>query len=128
MNENKIVVRLKDKTLMKGTTSDVVMKERYFNMKLLSGDVIPVDVKKVKAVFYVKTFDGNRNYKCLYKDIIPWGGEKVKIKFFDGEEMIGYSPNHLKGRFGFFVTPADLLCNNKKVFVATSSTEEIKFI
>jgi hypothetical protein len=128
MKINKIVARLKDRTLMKGTTSDFLPENEFFNMKLLDGDVVPVNIDKLKALFFVKTFEGNKNYTYSYKDIIPWGGNKVKVEFFDGEEMIGYTPYHFYGQRGFFLTPADLKGNNRHVFVVTSSTQKITFM
>jgi hypothetical protein len=113
MRIDKIVARL-DKT--------------FFHLKLLSGEVVKVDIEKLKAAFNVKTFNGNKNYNYTYKDVIPWGGNKVKVEFIDGEVIIGYTPHYSAGHQGFFITPADLQGNNKEVYVVTSATKEITYL
>ena len=128
MTIDKIVVRFKDKSLMKGRTRDFSLDKKSFHLKLLSGEVVNVDIEKLKAVFHVKSLIGNKNYKCSYKDPILWGGNKVKVQFTDGEVMIGYTPYHISGNNAVSITPADLQCNNKQVFVVTSATKEITFL
>ena len=128
MKINRLVVRLKNKTLLKGKTSDFYPDNKLFNMELLSGDVVPVDIEKLKAVFFVKSFEGNKNYKYTYKDVIPWENHKVKIEFIDGEVMIGYIPYYHFCEHGFLMTPADMQGNNKKVFIITSATRAITFM
>ena len=82
----------------------------------------------MKAAFFVKRFDGDRSYNYTYKDFIPWGGNKVKVDFVDGETMIGYTPYHPSAHKGFFVTPADLHGNNERVFVMSSATSNVTFL
>ena len=128
MQLDKIVVRFKDKRLMKGVTSSFSPDKNCFHMRLASGEVVKVNIEKLKAAFFVKRLEGNKNYQYKYNDVMPWGGNKIKIEFNDGEVMIGYAQNYLLGSTGFFVTPADLKGNNKRVFVVNSSTEKITFL
>ena len=125
---DKMVIRFKDKTLIKGRSLDFSPKKTIFNFRLLSGEVVKVDVEKQKAAFMVKTFEGNKSYKDTYKDFLPWGGNKVRIEFFDGEIIIGYVPHHINDDRGFFITPADVGGNNKQVFVVTSATRDITYL
>ncbi|MBI4681866.1 MAG: hypothetical protein HY757_02045 [Nitrospirae bacterium] len=128
MIKDKIIIRFKDKSLMKGITIDFSPDKTFFHLKQLDGEVIKIETDKLKAVFHVKSFIGNKNYKYMYKDFIPWGGNKVKVEFIDGEVMIGYTPFHYYDQQGFFMTPADLQGNNKNVFVVTSAAREITFL
>ena len=128
MTIDKMVIRFKDKSLMKGRTSDFSLDTASFHLKLLSGEVVKIDMEKLKAAFVVKSLNGNKNYKCSYKDPILWGGNKVKVEFIDGEVMVGYTPYHISGNNAVLITPADLGCNNKQVFVVTSATKEITFL
>lgn len=125
---DKIVIRFKDKSVMKGKTDDFSLYKTFFHVKLLSGEVVKVDKEKLKAAFLVKSFHGNKNYTYTYADVIPWGGNKVKVEFTDGEVMIGYVPYYPYGHHGFFMTPADLKGNNKYVFVVTSAIKDINFL
>ncbi len=128
MKTNKMVVRFKDKSLIKGRAGNFSPAKTFFHLELISGEVVKVDIEKLKAAFFVKSFEGNKNYKYTYKDDIPWGGKKVKVEFIDGEVMIGYTPHYLFDHHGFFVIPADLQGNNNRVFVVTSATEKVTFL
>jgi hypothetical protein len=85
-------------------------------------------MEKLKAAFIVKSFEGDKNYQYLYKDFLPWEGNKVRVKFIDGEVIIGYAPHHNYDQNGFFLTPADLQGNNKRVFVNVSATSNIIYM
>jgi len=135
MKVNKMVIRFKDKTLLKGESFDFYPNSKTFHLRLLEGDEIEIDIENLKAVFWVKSFDGDKEYSYTYDDSIPWGVNKVKVRFADGESMIGYA-QHLKCKshhvyhsdYGFFITPADFKGNNDRVFVLKSATEEIQFL
>jgi hypothetical protein len=128
MQAEKIVVRFKDKKLMKGVTSNFSHEKNSFYMRLISGEVINVNLDTVKAAFFVKNLDGNRDYEYKYKDVILWGGNKIKVQFNDGEVLIGYTQHYFLDCPGFFVTPADLKGNNQRVYVVSSSTEKVTFL
>lgn len=125
---DKAVVRFKDKMLMKGRTGNFSPDNSFFHMKLLSGESVKVDIAKLKALFIVKSFQGNRQYQYTYGDVLPWGGKKVKVEFKDGEVIIGYTTYYQSVGTGFFITPADLKGNNKQVFVVTSATRKISYM
>jgi hypothetical protein len=126
--EDKVVVRYKDKRLFKGRTSDFARDIEVFHLLLPGGKVETVKTEDVKAVFMVESFKGNSNYICTYKDFIPWGGHKIKVEFIDGEVMIGYTPYYPEVNRNFFITPADLQCNNKKVYIVNSATKHIYYL
>jgi hypothetical protein len=128
MMEDNVVIRYKDKTLMKGKTIDFARDKETFHVRLLNGKIEKVQTEDLKAVFMVESLEGNKNYICTYKDFIPWGGHKIKVEFMDGEVMIGYSPYYPEGNRNFFITPADLQCNNKKVYVVNSATKQIYYL
>ena len=135
MKVNKMVIRFKDKTLLKGESFDFYPNSKTFHLRLIEGEEIEIDIENLKAVFWVKSFDGNKDYSYTYDDSIPWGVNKVNVRFADGESMIGYA-QHLQCKnhhvyhsdYGFFITPADFKGNNDRVFVLKSATEEINFL
>jgi hypothetical protein len=128
MMEDKVVVRYKDKRLFKGKSSDFACDKAVFHLRLLNGKVEIVQTEDLKAVFMVESLEGNKNYICAYKDFIPWAGHKIKVEFIDGEVMIGYTPYYPEGNRNFFITPADLQCNNKMVYVVNSATKHIYYM
>jgi len=128
MKTDKIVLRFKDKTLLKGHAKDFSPGKKIFHMRLLNGETVMVDVEKLKAVFFVKRFKGDKDYKYRYKDALPWGGTRMKVKFSDGEVMIGYTQHHQIIDDGFFMTPADIKGNNTCVYIIKSSTHQVSYL
>ena len=128
MKGDKIVVRCKDSTLLKGMTYDFNPGKLFFNMRLLNGERVQLKLEDLKAIFIVNDFNGNKDYRYSYKDVLLWGGIKIKLTFNDNEIMIGYIPYHISGAQGFFVTPADLNGNNNSVFVIKSAIREISYL
>jgi hypothetical protein len=61
-----------------------------------------------------------------YDDKIVDGGRKLKVHFFDGETVVGYTTGYLPDRRGFFILPADLKGNNKRIFIIKSATKKIE--
>jgi hypothetical protein len=135
MQKSKMVIRCKDKSLIKGQSIDFLPANRFFQLECLNGDVVTVDMLEFKAIFFVKNFQGNENHNYRYEDVIPWGNNKIEIDFIDGETMIGYAQHYnckkhhvYYSQYGFFVTPADFKGNNVRVFVMNSAVERITFI
>ena len=128
MKTDKIVLRFKDKTLLKGHAKDFSPGKKIFHMRLLNGETVMVDVEKLKAVFFVKRFEGDKDYRYRYKDALPWGGTRMKVKFSDGEVMIGYTQHHQIIDDGFFMTPADIKGNNTCVYIIKSSTHQVSYL
>jgi hypothetical protein len=127
MKKNKVVVRFKDKTLLKGQISNFSPLYNFFQLELLNGDSVIVNVDKIKAMFFVKKFEGNKEYKYKYEDELLWVGDKITLKFDDGEKMIGYAQHLDFGPKGYFITPADVNGNNKHVFASKSAVDSMSF-
>lgn len=128
MTEEKVVARYKDKSVLKGKTSNFSRGVTAFYLHLIQGGVVRVVVEDLKAVFMVKTFEGNRDHTYTYKDNIPWGGLKIQVQFHDGEEMIGFTPYYPDSGENFILTPADLSCNNKEVYVVYSAIKQMFYL
>jgi len=128
MNPNKVVVKFKDESMLKGKTSDFFPNKTQFHLEQVNGEIIEISIEDLKAVFFVKDFDGNKNYKDNYNDKIAGGGRKIKVVFFDGEIVLGFTLGYSPDRQGFSVTPADLQGNNERIFVVKSATQKIEFL
>ena len=128
MATNKVVIKFKDNTIQKGKTSDFFPNKSNFHLEEMSGEIVEINVEKLKAVFFVKDFKGDKSRKDTYKDEIAGGGRKIKVKFFDGETVIGYTLGYSPDRQGFYMTPADLKGNNERIFVVKSATEKVEFL
>jgi len=127
MQTNKIIVRFKDGMIMKGNTSDFFPNKVRFHLNRRDGKAEEIDIENLKAVFFVKDFEGNKDYQKKYEDSIHGAGRKIEIEFTDGESITGYALGYSPDRHGFFMTPADLSSNNERIFVVKSATTHIKF-
>lgn len=128
MKPNKVVVRYKDGTIMKGNTSDFFPNKVRFHLSPIKGNIKEIDVEDLKAVFFVKDFKGNLDHHKKYNDELHGAGRKIKVDFSDGESIIGYALGYSPDRQGFFMTPADLAGNNDRIFVVKSATKSIEII
>ncbi len=138
MSINRVVARFKDGSLIKGKTSDFSPLKNFFHLEMMSGQkikveienlkVVEIDVSELKAAFFVKDFDGNKDRQDTYEDNIPGAGKKIEVKFSDGETVIGFAMSYSPERHGFFLTPADLKGNNERIFVVKSATDKITFL
>ena len=128
MATNKVVIKFKDNTIQKGKTSDFFPNKSNFHLEEMSGEIVEINIEKLKAVFFVKDFEGDKSREDTYKDSIAGGGRQIKVKFLDGETVIGYTLGYSPDRQGFYITPADLKGNNERIFVVKSATEKVEFL
>ena len=93
-----------------------------FRIRNLETDAVEdISVKDVKAVFYVRSFEGDANHKILnfHTNVPTVHGIWMRFQFLDGEVMEGIVFNSLRYLIdpGFFVLPTDPGSNNKLVYV-----------
>jgi hypothetical protein len=86
-----------------------------------SHEVVEVPTKNAKAVFFVKTFDGDLRHRALHfhehAPIVP--GLWVRVSFHDNEVIEGIISNSRDFvlEHGFFMMPTDPNGNNELVYV-----------
>ncbi len=140
--QERSVVRFNDGSILKGylrvfspDIDEVVLRE-------VKTDVVrTLRVADMKAVFFVKSFEGDFDYreKKSYGIRKPTGN-RVFVKFKDGERLVGFLDGKVpweKGFFlsrkendgkGFFLLPVDEDTNNIKVFVISSSVDDVTVV
>ena len=128
MLRNKIVAHYKNHDVIKGISNNFFPNKIYFNLEAPTGEMSRIDIDNLKAVFFTKDFDGNKDHHYDYSDDIPGAGRKMKVEFLDGEVIVGYSLGYSSERQGFFLTPADIKGNNERIFVVNSSTKKTEFV
>jgi hypothetical protein len=124
----KIVIHYADGTIKKGTTDDFSPQKDVFHIRdTYNGKYQEIIIKNLKAVFFVKDYDGNPDY--LDKDDTDRVGlgRKIKVHFKDGETLVGYTQGFSEEKAGFILFPADLNSNNDKSFIVTSATDKVYF-
>lgn len=131
--ENLVVVHYLGGRLAKGVAPDFSQTRDTFHLfaspEQAEGTL--VHLASLKAVFFVKTLEGNPGYQdpiFTEESIKRLTGMKLRLRFKDGELLyattLGYSP----ARRGFFVYPIDQHCNNRRVFVNTEATVSVEVI
>jgi hypothetical protein len=125
---NKVVVRFKDNTILKGKTNNFFPNKTSFHLEVADGEQIEIHLEDLKALFFVKTYEGDKQHRKSYADKVPGGGRKIQVRFSDGETIVGFTTGYSPDRPGFYMVPADLKGNNERIFVVVSATEAIEMI
>lgn len=134
MIQNKIVARYQDGRIHKGVTNDFFPNKDLFHLipvnALPGTPPLKVSIQDLKAVFFVKTFEGNPAYndKKEFNAGKTAVGRKIKVIFKDGEVLVGTTHGYQPGRSGFFIVPADPHSNIERCFVISAATNEVSFI
>jgi hypothetical protein len=130
--ENKVVARYRDGKILKGFTHDFNQNKPVFHLSLADNQkkVLEIITCQLKAVFFVKTFEGNKDYKApaeaiLLEKLKKVPGIKLKIKYFDGEVMYGTTQGYDPERKGFFMFPADQDANCERAFIIREATIDV---
>jgi len=132
----KTVVRFNDGKIIKGYTTDFHPGNDIFHVQPVSTDEteqeqsqVEVHLNDIKAVFFVKDFQGNKEYKKARTfqgyDKGPISQRKIIVIFKDGENFYGTTHSYSPERKGFFVFPIDEGDNSDRVFVPSSSLQKV---
>jgi len=125
---NKVVVHFRDGKIVKGYTYDFNPNKDIFHVVDAEDKhrVTEISTAQLKALFFVKTFEGNKNHPdpgdFSMDEFKNSPGLKVKVTFFDHEVMYGSTHGYAPNRKGFFISPANKQINNDRVFVVKDST------
>lgn len=127
--QNKVVLHYLGGELIKGRTADFFPHKDFFHLTdKENGQTQRIDVSELKAVFFVKEFEGDPAYR-EEQDLERRGfGRKIRVVFRDGETIIGYTQGFSPARQGFILFPGDPRSNNDRIFIVTRATEEIFFL
>lgn len=134
MTQNKIVVHYQDGRILKGTTADFFPNKERFHVNQIDAPVgtkpVEVALSQLKAIFFVKDYRGQpeRKDKQEFDPSKPPMGRKIRVRFTDGEEILGTTQGYQAGRSGFFVIPADPDSNNERCFVVAAATQEVALV
>jgi hypothetical protein len=130
---NKVVVHYSDGKLLKGYTHDFLPDKESFHLNTAlepgTGTIHEVEISDLKAVFFVKTIEGNSAYaeKRTFEEVDARAlhGIKIKVEFKDGEIMRGISLGYNKTKRGFFIVPVDPRSNNERIYVVAGATTKV---
>lgn len=127
MQPLKVIARFKDGGVLKGTTRNFRPNLETFHIEPGEGQALPVRLEDLKALFVVRTFEGDPGRSKSYQfDPSQVCGLKLEVEFADGETILGVTNAYDPSAAGFFMVPADPGGNNERVFVVRSATREIR--
>jgi hypothetical protein len=128
----RVIARFSDGRMLKGMTQDFAPNRETFHIYEggdLSSKAVEVRMEELKAVLYVKDFEGNNEHRREYRfDKTVGHGRKAEVTFYDGEVVAGFTMGYHTDRPGFFLIPADPGGNNERIYVLNASVESIKWI
>jgi len=84
--------------------------------------------KTLKAIFFVKEFEGRREHHDAPGVKASAHGRKIEVTFQDGEKMAGTTEAYNPQKLGFFLFPGDEKSNNARVFVINSNVLKVSFL
>ncbi len=125
MPPRKVVIRLLDGELVKG----VLVSPRqprwnlppHIKVRTVDAKLVPIALSETKAIFYVRDFAGNRDYreKKRFMGQPEIKGLWIRLHFKDNEDIEGIIPNSLTSFIGpgFYFKPPDPQSNNELVYV-----------
>jgi len=125
---NRLVIRYLDGKMLKGKSSNFMPDKFTFHLTDLNDKVHEINVNQCKAVFFVRTFDGNPDYEeeKRFPDEVPSGYKKIRVEFQDGERIVGKSLTYKEGRPWFFLEPADPNSNNERIYIPMTSVRDLR--
>jgi len=135
MDNQQVVLRFLDGRIIKGYIGDFSPANNHISVVDERLNEQDIQLNELKAVFYVKSFEGNKHYsdKKSFTNTSQ-KGKKILIRFKDGERLIGYLEGDVpwqRGFFleskkgGFFIIPSDDQTNNIKVFIVSTSVTNV---
>ena len=127
--QNQVVAHFRDGRIMKGTTSDFAPAKPTFHIvdgSTKQSSMVTLD--ELKAVFFVKSLEGNSEYTDSQDAEQKGMGQKIRVRFKDGEVLTGYTNGYAAAREAFFVFPADPRSNNLRAYILQEATEHVELM
>lgn len=135
MSKQKVIIRFLDGKIIRGYIDKFSQQNSHISIVDEKSNKQSIQFNQLKAVFYVKSFEGNKHYaeKKTFRETNQ-KGKKVLVRFKDGESLTGHLEGDVpweRGFFleskkgGFFLIPSDYKSNNSKVFVVSEAVTNV---
>lgn len=121
MAANALVARFADGRTVKGMSLDVAPERATCHIRTASGEMVEVVLKDLKALYFVKSLDGNKEFvegdQIAPGDPRLRGAKLVEVRFKDGERTVGLAMRYPPNKPFFFLVPVDPRSNNLRILV-----------
>jgi uncharacterized protein DUF6982 len=129
---HRLVVRYVDGQLLRGYSNDFHPDRAHLHLcptvKSTADERLLVPVVRLKAVFFVKTLQGDPDRVDANTFDHNPRARKVEVTFRDGEVMVGSTLNYKPTGQGFFLQPASSRSNNVRIYVVTPAIRHMRFV
>jgi len=129
---NRAVVALLDGRRLKGYLFNFSAVKDAFRLfpspAATAASGVDVLLKDVKAVFFVKDFQGNPEYRDKAGEGGGQVGRRIEVTFKDGEKLTGTTTGYNPQKLGFFIFPLDPNDNNARIFVVNKNARHVKLV
>ena len=116
----KVIVRKHDRDTVNGHVSANFVVEDKLELLNTSGNVVAIDLRDIKAVYFVREFsDTDLMLRKTFTTRPRTEGLWVRLRFKDNDVIEGILPNDLTQNpaEGFLMNPPDLRSNTQRIFV-----------
>lgn len=118
---NRVVARYRDGRIVKGMSLDVDAARPSCHVRPEGGQATEVALADLKALFFVRSLEGSPQHhesvRVEPKDPRLHGSTVVRLRFEDGEELVGLTNAYPPTRPFFFVVPVDRESNTIRILV-----------
>lgn len=129
MHGHLIVAHYINGKVLKGLSLDVDPKRPKCHLKTETGGTVEVALAEVKALFFVKTGEGRKEYndskEAVAGDSRLHGARRVRVVFADKEEIRGLMNRYPPNTPFFFMLPLDPASNNVRILVNRAAVKEM---
>lgn len=125
----KVIARFLDGRIVRGYTNDFHASKPHLHLTAdAASDAHFVPIAQLKALFFVREFEGNSQRVDRQEFDQKAYGRKVEVTFSDGEILLGTTMGFKSPQHPFFVQPADGTSNNLRVFVTPAAARQVRFL
>ena len=136
MLKKKAVIKYQNGEIIKGWVEEFKPERESFILfpliEFSEEERMEIELSSLKAVFFVKDFIGNKDYKKVRTFNIDFNitpsQRKLIVNFKDGEHLYGTSHSYGRYKIGFFMYPIDPNDNSKRIFVVHSAAESVRLM
>ena len=127
----KVLIRRYDRETLAGWVKpSSLLQPEGVELMSLQGDTMILPYPEVKAIYFVRDWDGGMPERHEFQNRPKMAGLWVQLRFRDGETMEGIIANNLMGldHAGFSVIPPDPFANTQRLFVPRSALVGIEVL
>lgn len=100
--------------------------ELYSSESAKAHEVLPIELRELKAIFFVKEFEGLQEDKPAPASPLAHG-RRIEVFFADGERLAGATEGYDPNRPGFFLSPTNPASNILRIFVVNANVKRVQW-